>query len=91
MKLFKQWILLSVLFTAVFAACTSAAETTATPAPEDNNPGNVLANTQWMLQSFGATGAETPVIEGTAVTLEFASNGQAGGSGGSGRSTACSG
>jgi heat shock protein HslJ len=48
------------------------------PAPEDNS----LANTRWMLESFGLAGAETPIIEGTAVTLQFDVNGQADGSGG---------
>jgi putative lipoprotein len=41
-----------------------------------------LANTQWRLVSFGAPGAETPVVEGSAITLEFKAEGEAGGSGG---------
>ncbi len=32
--------------------------------------------------SFGKTGAETPVIQDSAITLEFAENNQVGGSGG---------
>lgn len=41
-----------------------------------------LANTQWRLISFGATGAESPIIEGTTITLKFGADGRAGGSGG---------
>ena len=41
-----------------------------------------LANTQWRLASFGAKGAESPVIEGTTITLKFGADGRAGGSGG---------
>jgi heat shock protein HslJ len=52
-------------------------ETPASPPGDDN-----LANTEWTLESFGPMGAETPVLEGTTVTLIFESGGQAGGSGG---------
>jgi heat shock protein HslJ len=41
-----------------------------------------LAGTQWRLVSFGAPGAETPVVEGSTVTLEFMTDSQAGGAGG---------
>lgn len=46
-----------------------------------------LANTKWVLFSFGWPGAHTgveatPVIDGSTITLEFGSGGQAGGSGG---------
>ncbi|MGH7963539.1 MAG: META domain-containing protein, partial [Candidatus Binatia bacterium] len=41
-----------------------------------------LANTQWTLKSFGEAGAESPVIDGTAITLKFGADGRAGGSGG---------
>lgn len=50
-----------------------------TDEPTADNP---LANTQWQLESFGPVGAETPVVEGSTVTLEFDATGQAGGSGG---------
>jgi putative lipoprotein len=40
-----------------------------------------LENTQWNLISFGAPGAEQPLIEGSTITLMLA-GGQAGGSGG---------
>ena len=41
-----------------------------------------LADTKWKLVSFGQPGAETPVIDGSTITLEFDAVGQAGGSGG---------
>lgn len=40
-----------------------------------------LENTHWSLVSFGAPGAEQPLVEGSAITLMLA-GGQAGGSGG---------
>ena len=40
------------------------------------------ANTQWRLASFGASGTESPVIEGTTITLKFGADGRGGGSGG---------
>jgi heat shock protein HslJ len=50
--------------------------------PEPPDAGDPLANTQWRLVSFGEPGAEMPVIEGSAVTLEFGADGRVGGSGG---------
>ena len=41
-----------------------------------------LVNTYWRLVSYGETGSETQVAEGTDVTLQFEDDGQAGGSGG---------
>jgi heat shock protein HslJ len=41
-----------------------------------------LVNTYWELVSFGKSGEETAVLEGTNITLNFEANGQAGGSGG---------
>jgi heat shock protein HslJ len=41
-----------------------------------------LANTNWRLVSSGEVGAETPVVAGSTITLEFDSEGQASGSGG---------
>ena len=43
---------------------------------------DALANTAWQLESFGPVGAETPVVEGSTVTLQFDGAGQAGGNGG---------
>jgi heat shock protein HslJ len=37
---------------------------------------------KWSLVSFGKTGAETPVVEGSAITLELNEDNQLGGSGG---------
>lgn len=44
--------------------------------------GGDLENTQWTLISFREGGSERPPISGTALTLAFMENGQAGGSGG---------
>jgi heat shock protein HslJ len=41
-----------------------------------------LAGTSWQLESFGASGEETPVIQGSMLTLEFQAGGQAGGNSG---------
>lgn len=41
-----------------------------------------LANTRWRLVSYGEPGSETPVMEGTDVTLQFEDGSQAGGSSG---------
>ena len=54
----------------------------AQPPASSSSTESKLANTQWRLTSFGATGAETPVIEGTTITLKFGADGRAGGSGG---------
>jgi heat shock protein HslJ len=54
-----------------------------TPARTDSSSAESrLANTEWRLASFGGAGAESPVIEGTTVTLKFGADGRAGGSGG---------
>ena len=44
--------------------------------------GGLPVPSQWSLVSFGEGGTEAPVIEGSAITLEFGEEGQAGGSGG---------
>lgn len=41
-----------------------------------------LAGTQWVLESFGAPGAETAVVGEMPVTLEFSNDGQVSGNGG---------
>ena len=50
--------------------------------PGGNGSETGLANTHWKLVSYGQPGSETPVIEGTGVTLQFEDDSQAGGSGG---------
>ena len=47
------------------------------PGPEDP-----LANTQWVLESFGPAEAVEPVIEGITIRLEFGDDNLAGGTGG---------
>jgi heat shock protein HslJ len=87
--------LIGGLLILVFAACTPQGgpvpNTGATPFPDTAAPGpstgtpgpeNPLAATRWALVSVGEPGAETPVLQGTEITLEFEEAGQAGGSGG---------
>lgn len=80
--------ILTLLFLTLFfilPACSQATAGGSTPPSEPAEPSAdtaSLANTQWRLVSFGAPGAETPIIEGSAVTLEFKAEGEAGGSGG---------
>ena len=67
----------------VFAACTpqsgSLPNTGDRQTPEAPNS---LAHTKWTLVSFGQPGAETPIIAGATITLEFDGQGQVSGSGG---------
>ncbi|MCI0487790.1 MAG: META domain-containing protein [Blastocatellia bacterium] len=66
------------------SACASAAtKIKATGIPvEPSIYENRLANTQWILKSFGQEGTETPVVEGSTITLNFGTDGRASGSGG---------
>lgn len=64
--------------TAVGPTTVPATTVPLTPAEEVS----VLANTEWTLTSFGPVGDETAVLPGTELTLRFAPEGQAGGSGG---------
>lgn len=67
----------------VFAdAITAAAARATSPEPTAPGQGNRLAGTSWQLVSFGLAGAETGLIEGSAITLEFSPDGRATGSGG---------
>ena len=82
MRFFKLLGLITVL---IMPACTSAAAEVTTPPAKSTAPSsaeNNLANTQWVLVSFGAPDAETPIVEASTITLEFGADGQAGGSGG---------
>jgi heat shock protein HslJ len=49
---------------------------------EPSSVENRLANTQWRLVSYGVSGSESPVVQGTNITLKFGVEGRAGGSGG---------
>lgn len=85
---------LSILLTLlVFTGCTmpalptTTAPTAETPdateeiAPPDDATTS-LENTSWALVSWGVPGAETSVIAGSTVTLEFSAAGEVGGNGG---------
>lgn len=52
------------------------------PLREQSSVENRLAGTQWRLVSFGAPGAESPVVQGATIALKFGVDGRAGGSGG---------
>jgi len=68
----KQINLLLVALMLLSSACTASQEGgEGLPVPS-----------QWKLVSFGEPGAETPVVEGSSITLEFDEKGQVGGSGG---------
>jgi heat shock protein HslJ len=88
------WVIILAL---ILAACAPSGEAPGTgngptpavtptgPAATPTGPpgaGNSLANTAWVLVSYGAPGAETPVVAGSTVTLEFEAGDQAGGSAG---------
>jgi heat shock protein HslJ len=64
-------LLITLLF--IFAACA--------PAPT-SQPQVDLANSRWKLSSFGEAPADTSVIEGSMITLEFTDKGLVVGSGG---------
>ena len=80
----------AVTLTLILAACAPSGEPPGTgngPTPAvtptgSPGAGNSLANTAWVLVSYGAPGAETPVVAGSTVTLEFDAGDQAGGSAG---------
>ncbi len=75
--------LLLVVALTISTCGTPAANSTPAVSPR-GLPGtrDGLTNTQWALRSFGAAGGESPVVEGTAITLKFDADGRAGGSGG---------
>ncbi len=80
----KNRLLRYLLFLAlalVFAACNTAAEDSGEGEPLPGGD-NELVGTNWTLVSYGPSGAETPVLDGTTVTLGFESAAQLGGSGG---------
>jgi heat shock protein HslJ len=83
----SQKILMTFVAAALLlaAACSPRVEATPSspPAPTLVPPeADGLAGTQWQLVSFGALGAEAPVVAGTSLTLAFDEQGQASGQGG---------
>ncbi len=68
------------------AACSPRVEASpggTQPAPTLLPPAaDAVAGTQWQLVSFGAVGAEVPVVAGTTLTLGFDEHGQVTGQGG---------
>jgi heat shock protein HslJ len=92
-KLMRHLKYLFILLILITSACTplqAGTEAAGEPTvPSHDGEGNgsatlptSLTNSQWKLVSFGEPGAETLVIEGSSITLEFDEEGQAGGSGG---------
>lgn len=73
---YKRWSWLA-LGIALLALVSCAPLPTVTPEPEGG-----LAGTSWTLISFGQPESETPVVEGSTVTITFDAEGRAGGSGG---------
>ena len=71
-------IILVILTCVSLAAPLSAATLRNEPASAESR----LANTEWRLTSFGESGTESPVLDGTTITLKFGGDGRAGGSGG---------
>lgn len=83
----QKTIALSILtvLALVVTACAPAGGDPGQPQRTPASPpasGESLAGTHWMLVSFGKPGEETPVREGSNVTVEFQEDGQVGGSGG---------
>jgi heat shock protein HslJ len=79
MKISKIWLTVILMI----PTCGQPAAQTQAPARTES-PGaeKKLADTHWRLASFVAPGGETPVVEGTTVTLKFGADGRAGGSSG---------
>lgn len=75
----KNLILLIALLVFLTACTPSNNETPVGGQAQTPGIENRLANTRWKLTSFGPQTAETPVIEGTELTLGFDGNVKAGG------------
>lgn len=69
MKCIKLWLILLVAFTSACASLQAGGEKLPVPS-------------QWKLVSFGKSGAETPVLTGSTITIEFDEKDRVGGSGG---------
>jgi len=72
----------SVLLAVVLVAVAGLAFVRAQTRKDFSTGDQVLANTQWHLVSFGRTGEEKPLIQGTTITLLFGAEGRVSGSGG---------
>ena len=68
----KSIYLLMTTLVLISSACTPAQQGAVT----------LAVPSSWKLESFGVSGAETPVIPDSNITLEILNNGQIGGSGG---------
>jgi heat shock protein HslJ len=77
MRIAKLLLLTVVLLVLACARAAQAQERNGQPGADGR-----LANTRWLLASFAAEGGQSPVIEGTTITLSFGADGRAGGSGG---------
>ena len=68
----KRLTLLLITLGLIISACTST------------QPGGeaLTVPSKWNLMSFGKSGTETPIIQDSIITLEFAENDQVGGTGG---------
>lgn len=75
------WVAILVALLAL-SGCTITLPPTGTPVATPSSASDPLANTSWQLTTFGATGAETPVVADSTVTLAFGADGQAGGNAG---------
>lgn len=69
-----------LLLTVILTACMPSVLEQAT-ATSDGNQAS-LSNTEWSLESFGEPGMESPVIDGSTITLKFDGNGQVAGQSG---------
>src|SRR5678815_3379557 len=75
---YSKMVLLTMVL--VISACFQAANEITLTGTSGNE--NRLVNTEWKLSSFGKVGAESPVVEGTTVTLKFGSESRVNGTGG---------
>ncbi|HYY97786.1 MAG TPA: META domain-containing protein [Pyrinomonadaceae bacterium] len=77
MRIAKLLCVTVVLLTTTCARAARARTLNRQPGAEGR-----LANTRWVLASFGAEGGQSPVVEGATITLSFGDDGRASGSGG---------
>jgi heat shock protein HslJ len=77
-------LMFTALLIGLLAACVPGGATPTEPGvdPTPEGIGGELAGTQWVLESMGTPGSETPAVEAGKVTIQFNANGQVGGSAG---------